>query len=203
MREQLSSKAPFRAFPLPIRIQDVRLVVPLRDKATGKIRDTVVDHLRGGLPFVKPGYGHNTPKHTRFIAGLDIPIPWPASDAQKFENKAADTRRIDVDPVTFIPSISQWILPGSAVDELRNKYSKQRYNHTRDYVQEKMKEDAEKQWKNRQRMLLPQQEYWEKKSKQMAIQGQSTVSPETQKLIKETRAANLGRSSKGIVGTAS
>jgi large subunit ribosomal protein L24 len=203
MREQSSSKAPYRAFPQPIRTHNVRLVVPLRDNVTGKIKDTVVEHLRGGEPFIKAEYGFKTPVHTRWIKGLDIRVPWPESEMRVFEAEAVDTRRVDVDAVSFCPSLAGWAVPDSAVDELRNKYSSRRNVHTQEYVQQKMREDAEEYWKTTQRMLSPQQEYWERRAKQKAVKGRAEVTAETLNLIKDMQAARLGEPRERIVGPAS
>lgn len=183
---------PYQAVPLPIHIRDVRLVAPLRDNITGKIKDTVVKHLRGGKPFVEPVYGTNTPKHTRYIAGLDIPVPWPKDERKDFQAETADTLAVDVNYRSFSPSVLFLPLPDSVVDEIRNKYSWRRTGHTQEYVQQKIREDAEEQWKKRRRMLLPQQEYWERQAKQKEARGKPEVTKETTDLIRNMQAATLG-----------
>lgn len=191
MREQAGSQAPYLACPMPIPIQDVRLVVPLRDHATGKVKDTVVEHLEGGGPFREREYGSSKPKHRRWIAGLNVTIPWPKSEVLQHQAKAADTLRIDVDVISFATSFQGLPLPNSALDEVRNKYSKTRSVHTPKYIQQKMKEDAEDQWKKRRRMVLPQQENWEWKAAQKKEQGKTKVTRETLDLIKDMRVVNL------------
>lgn len=191
MREQHKTKAPYRASPVQIPFKDVRLVVPLQDNTTGEIRDTVVKHIRSGGPFSVPAYGSNTPKHTRYIAGLDIPIPWPKAEVPEMRAEAADTLRIVVDDVSFLPSLNHIPMPVSLIDELRNKYGRLRKDQRREYVQQKMKEDARKHWEKQRRMLLPQQEYWEQKLKQKKAIEETGVTQETMDLIKVTQAANL------------
>ena len=197
MREQANSEVPYRAFPQPIPVRDVRLVVPLRDDTTGEIKDTVVRHLRGGEPFFEPAYGSNMPKHTRYIAGLDIIVPWPESEMIDRKAETADTLRIDVDDVTFSSSLHYVPMPVSLIDELRNKYSKTRLTHTQEYVQQKMKEGAEDQWKSRRRMLLPQQEYWELQTKQKEGQGKRRVTKKTLELIRDELAGSPGKKAFG------
>lgn len=203
MREQDNSKAPFRAFSVPLLIKDVRLVVPLRNNATGEIKDTVVKHLRGGPPFPEAAYLSKTPKHTRYIAGLDIPVPWPKDEVPERKTEAADTLRVDVDDISFSATLNHIHMPVSVIDELRNKHSRTRKSHTQEYVQQKMKEDAEEHWKKRRRMLLPQQEYWEHKAKQKETQSKTGLTKETLDLIREVQAANLGDSSGSTIGPAS
>lgn len=189
MREQSNSKVPYQPFPMPISIQDVRLVVPLRDNATGKIKDTVVDHLRGGEPVVEREYGSDTPKHTRYIAGPNTVIPWPKGEIVEMKAEAADTRRVDVDEESFSASLAYLPLPKSAVNELRSKYSRTRSVNTQEYVRQKMKEDAEEQWKEKRRMVLPKQEYWEHKAKQKEVHGRPEVTKETLDVIRDMQAA--------------
>lgn len=201
MREAAQSAAPYRATAAPVHIRDVRLVVPLRNNVTGEIKDTVVRHLRGGKPFVEPAYGSETPKHTRYIAGLDVSIPWPKREIPEFKAEAGDTLAVHVHDRSFSPSVLHLPLPDSAVDEIRNKYSKTRTGHTQEYVQQKMKEDAEKQWLRKRRMLLPQQMYWEHQAKQKDAQGKPEVTNETLDVIRKMQAASMGQSSEASDST--
>lgn len=203
MREQNNSRAPYQALPAQIPFKDVRLVVPLRDDTTGKIRDTVVKHLRSGGPFSVPAYGSNTPKHTRYIAGLDIPIPWPKAEVTKIRAEAGDTLRIDVDDVSFLPSLNNIPMPMSLIDELRSKYGRLRRDQRQEYVQQKMKKDAEEHWERQRRMLLPRQEYLEQKLKQKKAPEETAVTQETMDLIKATQAANLVNASERTDGLVS
>ncbi len=202
MREQTDLKAPYLAYAIPLSIKDVRLVVPLRDKS-GNIKDTIIDHLRGGRPFIDRGHGSSTPKHTRYISGLQIPIPWPKGDVLEMQAEAADTLRIAVDKRTFTASLDHYPLPVSASDELRNKYNRTRAQHTQEYVEQKMKDDAKEQWKKRRRMLLPQQEYWEHKAKQKEAQCESGMTQETWDLIREMQAVTLGNVKRRTIGSVS
>jgi large subunit ribosomal protein L24 len=154
----------------------------------------MVKHLRGGAPFLKPAYGTTTPRHTRYIAGHDIPIPWPEDETPKRKAEDSDTLRIDVDDVSFSPTVNHIPMPEGLIDELRNKYSKTRKLHAEGYIQQKMKEDAEEQWKRRRRMVLPQQEYWEQKLKQKEILHKPSITQDTLGLITdELQAARLGQ----------
>jgi large subunit ribosomal protein L24 len=195
-RSQSGLTTPFTAYPKPLLIKDIALVVPLRDRATRKVKDTVVKHLRGGAPFPKPTYGSATPRHTRYIAGHDIPIPWPEDETPEKKDEDSDTLRIDVDDVSFSPSVDHIPMPESLIDELRNKYSRTRKVHTEEYIQQKMKEDAEEQWKRRRRMVLPQQEYWEQKQKQKqqeTLHNPKIMANTLSLITKEVQAARKGK----------
>lgn len=204
LRRENEEAVPFQATAVPLRIQDVRLVIPLWDHVTGEVKDTVVEEVRGGTPIVEPEYGSNRPTHTRYIAGPEnIEIPWPEAEMTEHKAEAADTLRVHVDEMSYFLSLTHLPMPESVIDELRNKYSRSRNNHEQVYVQKKMREDAKEQWKNRRRMVLPQQEYWEHKAKQKDTQAQPEVTQETLELIREMQAASLGTSRQRETGVSS
>src|SRR5262245_17635794 len=120
---------PYRPFPLPFPFDDVRLVVPLDDPDSGTVKDVVVKHVYGGEPILEQPYGSTTPKHTRYISGLDIEIPWPESEIPEYKDEAIDTLRYQVDEVTYLPSLLTLPFPRTLIDELKNKYSKFRTRH--------------------------------------------------------------------------
>lgn len=201
MREETNTLLPYQSFPLPIRIQDVRLVVPLQDAVTGTVKDTVIEHLRGGRPFIEPPHGSNTPKHTRYINGPDeIEIPWPKDKIPEFKTEAVDTLRMHVDDRSFLPSIYNVPLPESAVGEIRTKDSKIKQVQSQEYVQKQMRVDAKRHWKRGGRMVSPQQEFWEYKAKQEQAQGKPEVSAETSELIREMQATGLAEQSTSLAG---
>jgi large subunit ribosomal protein L24 len=181
-------------FSVPIPIWDVRLVVPLQDAFTGAVKDTVVEHLRGGEPFTEPPHGSSTPKHTRYISGPDeIEIPWPKPETMAFKAEAVDTLRIETDEVSFLPSIYNVPLPESAVSEIRSKDSRLRQVQSQEYIQKQMKVDAKRHWKRGGKMLSPRQEYWEQKARQKQAQGAPELTPETLKMIRDMQATSFGR----------
>lgn len=203
MLEENAEQIPYRPYSVPLRIQDVRLVVPIRDMMSGKITDTVIEHLRGGKPIVEPPYGADSPKHTRYIGGSQTSIPWPEAEMREFQAEEADTLRLHVNQESFVPSIQNLMVPDSVLDELRSKYSKTRPVVFQQDVQQKMSDDAKEHWRTRRRMVLPQQEYWEQRAKQKSQQSQPEVTKETLDLIEEVRAANQGRISQGVVSQSS
>lgn len=136
-------------------MNDVQLVVALDDPTKGKTRDVLAEHVYGAGPILEQPYGSNTPKHTRYISGLDIEIPWPRSTAQPLKDEASDTVRLDVEMPTWIPSLDHAPFPPSVIDELRNKYSKYRTRHESEYVKEKKMEEYRKEYLQSQTMLTP------------------------------------------------
>ncbi|KAL1960195.1 hypothetical protein VTO42DRAFT_8738 [Malbranchea cinnamomea] len=163
-------KRPYRPYPLPISFDDVRLVVPLEDETTGAVKDVLVKHVYGGEPFLERPYGTNIPKHTRYISGLDIEIPWPEEQAPEFKDEPADTLRIDVEARTFVPALQSFPMPSTVIDELRNKYSKFRTRHDPEYIAEQEKRDLWHEWQRSRTLLTPETEYKAKKAEEKVKQ---------------------------------
>jgi large subunit ribosomal protein L24 len=146
---------PYRRYARPLPIDDVRLVAPLTDQATGITKDVIVKHLYGGEPFLEQPYGSPTPLHTRYIAGLDIEIPWPPAPVEEFQQHELDTPQELVEEQTYTHSLLTYPMPESVIDELRNKYSKFRTRHDTEYVAKKLKEAAWEEWRKSRRLLTP------------------------------------------------
>jgi large subunit ribosomal protein L24 len=114
----------FRSVEKPVPLSSVRLIFPLTDPETGVTRDVIVKKL--------------------IIPGLNIKVPWPRTQPKEHEDYAADTLRVDVEVKNFVPTLLTPPMPGSVIDELRNKYSVFRTRHDPEYIAAKMKEDEEK-----------------------------------------------------------
>lgn len=136
--------------PMRYPIQAVRLVHPLRDPVTDRIRDVVINELAPtGIIRDKPT-GRVT--WSRVVPGLNVEIPWPRAfeDAERaelertFPDNPCDTLRIDAEQATFVPTLLSPPMPAQIIDELRNKYSKFRTRHEPEYVAKKEAEEAEK-----------------------------------------------------------
>jgi len=149
---------PYRPFPLPYPLDDVRLVVPLDDPDTGTVKDVVVKHVYGGEPILEHPYGSTTPRHTRYISGLNIQIPWPESEIQEYKDETIDTLRFQVDAKTHLPSILEPPMPKTVIDELRNKYSKFRTRHDPQWVKDKQEEADLEDWQRTRKLLTPKTE---------------------------------------------
>ncbi|KAL4921553.1 hypothetical protein BDW62DRAFT_173948 [Aspergillus aurantiobrunneus] len=155
---QFGNKTPFQTIPLPISIDDVRLVAALDDPATGQTRDMLVEHIYGGGPILEREQGIDTPRHTRYIAGEDIEIPWPRFEKPTFKDEEWDTLRMEVETPTWVPSLHFVPFPPSVLDELRNKFSKYRTRHDPEYVEQKRIEDLKKEYLQSRSLLTPKGE---------------------------------------------
>ena len=178
--------------PLPARIpvSSVRLVHPVRNPKTGVVRDVIVRQL-------KPvNIMHDRPTRTvtyaRVIPGENVRVPWPRHEPRTHPDHAADTKRLEVEERTFVPTLLRPPVPEAVLDELRNRYSKFRTRHTPEYVAQKEAEEAAKQArkKSAQTMLLPVQEYNRKLREQRRALGQPVLTDEMLTRIGEVVARN-------------
>jgi large subunit ribosomal protein L24 len=149
---------PYRRYAKPIPIDDVCLVAPLTDNETGITKDVIVRHLYGGEPFLEQPMGSATPRHTRYIAGLDVEVPWPPAPVEEYETTPYDTKEELVEIQSYMPSLLTYPMPASIIDELRNKYSKFRTRHDTEYVAKKLREAAREEWQKSRRLLTPSTE---------------------------------------------
>jgi large subunit ribosomal protein L24 len=182
--------------PVPVPIDDVRLVVPLEDPQSGNVKDVIVKHLYASGPFLEQEYGSPTPKHTRYITGLDTEIPWPETDPSEERDEDIDTLRIDVEARTYQPSLIEQPFPATVIDELRNKFSKYRQRHDPEWVEEKQKEDYYQEWQKSRRLLNPKTELLEQQRGQKQKEreamvnenGEPVISQETTSFIEQFMA---------------
>lgn len=138
-----SDKRPVRSMEKPLSISSIRLVHALPDPTTGIVRDVIVKRLINSRIFHDRHSG--TARWSRIIPGLNIKVPWPKIEPKKHKDNDCDTLRADVESRTFVPSLLHPPMPGSVINELRNKYSIFRTRHDEEYVAAKMVEDAEKE----------------------------------------------------------
>lgn len=187
--------------PLRVPIQAVRLIHPLRDPETGKVRDVIINELTPtGVIRDKPT-GRVT--WNRVVPGLNIEIPWPRifEDAERAEmeqtlpDNECDTLRIDVEEQTFVPTLLQPPMPAEIVDELRNRYSKFRTRHEPEYLAKKEAEEAEKvaRRKATQTMRTPVQELNAKIRLERKERGQPVLTDRMLEKIGEVMARNSHR----------
>lgn len=174
-------------------IQAVRLVHPLRDPETGKVRDVVINELQPRNIVRDKPTGRVT--WNRVVPGLNIEIPWPRAfeDAERTEleqtldDHECDTLRIDVEEQTFVPSLLTPPMPVEIVDELRNKYSKFRTRHDPEYIARKEEEAAAKiaSRKKALTMQTPLKELNAKIREEKKARGQPVLSDEMLEKIGE------------------
>ncbi|KAI4105322.1 MAG: hypothetical protein L6R37_002772 [Teloschistes peruensis] len=137
MKTSERQEIPVQTIAAPIPLSSVRLVIPLYDPSTGITRDVIVKEL-----FLKGGQ--------RFIANYIVPgeqsrlhcIPWPEKEKPaNVEDHDDDTFRIDVEQVTWVPTLLRAPMPEGVIDELRYKYSKFRTRHEDWYIEKKKSQD--------------------------------------------------------------
>jgi large subunit ribosomal protein L24 len=202
--EQQGSSTPVQRDTLPIPIDDVRLVVTLDDPDAGTARDYVAEHVYGAGPFYEREYGTNTPRHTRYIAGVDIDIPWPNSEAPNHKDHSWDTLRMEVETPTWMPSLESPPFPSSVIDELRNKYSKFRTRHDPEYVKQKKMEEYKQEYLENRTMLTPRGELtrWIQTKKQESMnsrrdaEGNLVMHPKTADFIQSFMEGNKEKKGK-------
>ncbi|KAK2842921.1 hypothetical protein FQN49_005984 [Arthroderma sp. PD_2] len=193
---QDNDKRPYRPYPVPNSFDDVRLVVPLQDPITNAVKDVVVKHAYGAGPFLDRPYGSTTPRHTRYIAGSDIEIPWPESEEPDYKDQPIDTLQIEVEARTYLPSLQTYPMPSTVIDELRNKYSRFRTKHEPEYIAKKEEEAAFAEWEKQRTLLSPKTEYLTKKAEEKKLQmeqekdenGNFRMSGETANFIEQFMA---------------
>ena len=185
-------RAPYQAVDLPIPIDDIRLVVPMKDDETNEVKDVIVRHLRGGEPVVEREHGVPTPGHTRYIEGLDIEIPWPQAGPPDYKAEESDTLRLTVEEKTYVPSINP---PFSTpiIDELRDPYDRERSRHDQEFIDRKLKEDALEAWKKSRRLLTPQAEFLEREAGKKREARKAEVTNDLLELIRQEQSRTLNK----------
>ncbi|EXJ77726.1 hypothetical protein A1O3_09955 [Capronia epimyces CBS 606.96] len=189
----------FQSMELPLPIDSVRLVHRLKDDETGRDRDVIVKLIRGGAPYLQREPYSPLPRHTRYIAGEDVEIPWPEVDTPTYQTFDCDTNRFDVESQSYIPSIYQPPLPRSEIlDELRaDKYARDREWHDDEYVRMKVLEDARAAWYAQRKLQSPlerlaehKRKLAEKRIEEIKRQG---LSDETMRIISEAQRTKRPR----------
>ncbi|KAK6524265.1 hypothetical protein TWF694_005921 [Orbilia ellipsospora] len=137
---------------LPIPYTDVRLVHPVLDTKTNTLRDAIVKKVR--IANVRRDInGKKT--WTRYIAFTNTIVPWPEKVEPDYKDESCDTRRMDAEERTYVPTLLKPPIPDGVIDELRGKYSKFRDRHDREYVEKKMREDEEKKARLKAKVITP------------------------------------------------
>ena len=143
----------FTSLELPIPFNDVRLVHRLTNHTTGEDRDVIVKLIRGGAPYMLRDPNSPLPRHTRYIAGEDVEIPWPEVEVYPYQEYEGDTTRYDVESLTWQPSVYDPPIPtGPGSHDIfaelykGEKYKKDRKWHEDEYVRTKVLEDARAEW---------------------------------------------------------
>lgn len=188
-----------------VPFQAIRLVHPLKDPATGKARDVVINELVARNYYKDKVTGRES--WSRVVPGLNIEIPWPKAfeEAQRqdmegtFDDHACDTLRIDVEERSFVPTLLRPPMPAEVIDELRNRYSKFRTRHEPAYIAKKEAEELEKaaRRKTLKTMRTPLQELNAKIKEEKRARGQPELSEDMLAKIGEVMARNRARTLAG------
>lgn len=142
-----ADQRPVRSVEIPVPLSSVRLVYPVMDTTTGAKRDVIVKKLVNSNIWHDRHLGIT--RWSRIIPGLNIRVPWPKKEPTERKDHPCDTLRIEVEVKSFVPTLLRPPMPGSVIDELRNKYSKFRTRHDPEYIEAKIKEDIEKEEKKK------------------------------------------------------
>ena len=177
---------------LPVPLADVRLIHRHTDPETGKDRDVVVKLLRGGAPYITQDPNSPLPRHTRYIAGEDIRVPWPEVEIPTYQAFKGDTTRYDVESQTWTPTIYDAPVPAAAWEDLiqDQKYQRDRRYHDDEYVRMKVLEDARAEWYMRRKIQGPLHTLSEEKRRLAAQRTEEIkemgMSEETKGVITQT-----------------
>lgn len=188
MNAEEADKRPYRSIEQLFPLSQVRLVYPLPHPETGVVRDVIIKKL------IRTKVWHNretgSTRWSRVIPGLDIVVPWPQMERRTYKTHEADTIRLDVEAKTFIPSLLTPPMPGSVIDELRNKYSVFRTRHEPEYIAAKIKEDEEIEAKKQTaaEMRTPMNDANRKARKERKAKGKGKLTPEMLERIGEVIA---------------
>lgn len=184
----------------PVPITSVRLVYPLPHPETGVVRDVIIKKMVNSKVWYDKTYGRIS--FRRIVPGLNITIPWPQEFFQSLKKEytdfPGDTLRMEVEAKTFVPTLLTPPMPGSVIDELRNRYSIFRTRHDPEYIAAKMAEDAEAEAKKKvsEQMRTPLKEANRKLRKERKAKGKGTLTPEMLekigKIIASKRQLALG-----------
>jgi large subunit ribosomal protein L24 len=176
--EEDADKRAVRSVEKPVPLTSVRLVFPLTDATTGTTRDVIVKKLINGKIWHDRHLG--TTRWSRFIPGLNIKVPWPKTEPKERKDYPSDTLRLDVEVRSFVPTLLRPPMPGSVIDELRNKYSAFRTRHDPEYIEAKVKEEQEKEEKKKmiEQMRTPLKEINRRERKLRKAKGKGKLTRE-------------------------
>lgn len=178
------------AVPMRISIGSLRLVHPIRNEETGVTKDMIIREIKP----IKVVYDKVTRTMTwsRMVPGLNVTIPWPKVEEPEHDELPCDTPRINVEEVTFVPTLLRPPMPEVIIDELRGKFSRFRTRHTEEYIAAKEAEEAEKRaLKDKAKeMLTPVQEFNRLEREKRRARGQPVLSDEMLAKIGEVMAKN-------------
>lgn len=175
----------------PLHVSQVRLVYPIRDPNTGIMKDTVIANIAQSRVYHDKMTGKR--RWTRYVAGTDIAIPWPEVPEPEYTDHDADTRIMEVETRSFVPTLLKPPMPLEVIDELRAKYSKFRTRHDKEFRERVEREETER--RERLEMLkrmarTPLQEANRKLREEKKKLGEPVMSDEVKEMIGKVMAQN-------------
>lgn len=123
-----------------------------------------------------------------------------------YEDFDIDTLRIDAEEETWIPTLLRAPMPGTVIDELRNKYSAFRSRHEESYVAMYEREDVRDVRREERRrfgmggMMTPLRELHVKERRERGKRREEGVSEEVLGRIGEVMARNGGMDGERVEG---
>ncbi|KAF1983095.1 hypothetical protein K402DRAFT_466332 [Aulographum hederae CBS 113979] len=166
----------------------VRLVYPLINK-NGHKKDTIIERCE-----IRQEYVDDELEDVRYITGTNIAIPGPEDASKPKENHAedfdGDTLRILTEAETWVPPLLTPPMPESAIDEIKNKYSKYRIRHDEEYTERKLEEDRAERRRQLSGMSMwsPRQE-----AAEIAKRKKEPVQPLDLKMLEKMGAVMVAR----------
>ena len=183
--EQEQDKRPIRSIEQPIPFSWIRLVTKLKNAETGIHEDVVCEKLETSKPYFDKhslfkGASVSYQRFVRMPDGSAIQIKWPEKVPTEHKDTPSDTLRMEVEQRSFVPTLLRPPMPGSVIDELRNKYSIFRTRHDPEYIAAKMKEDEEKEEKKKlvEKMRTPLKEINRLERKMKRAKGKGKLTEE-------------------------
>lgn len=195
MLEALPDRRPIQTTEAAIQLSDVRLVYPLPNPDTGVVRDVVIKELAKVVVPKNRARPFGPKLEKRYIAGLEPReyIPFPEEPQPEYVDHDDDTLRIQVDEWTWTPTLLGPPMPGTVIDELRNKYSVFRDRHDDEYIQKKEARLARREeWERRkaEMMLTPLQEFHRKQRAEKKKLGWAPLNEDIMEGIGHVMARN-------------
>lgn len=122
-----------------ISYDNIRLVYPLPDPQTGIPREVIINNLvLRGRHF---NVFDNEEIFDRYLEPQNVRIPWPEKTEPIYKDEEGDTLRLQADENTYTPTLISPPMPGTVIDELRNRYGIFRDRHDDEYIEKKIQED--------------------------------------------------------------
>lgn len=150
-------KSDVLAQSMPVPMDNIRHVIALEDP-NGTTRDHIIQHAYAGGPYLERPSWSKLPRHSRYVSGLNMEIPWPKEEEPNIETGKWDTLLEEAEFPTWVPSLQNSPFPPSVLDELRGKYSRFRTRHDPEFVKKQVMAEYRQEYLQSQSLLTPKGE---------------------------------------------